>query len=327
MRATDQVDVLATEDPVAAFFEAHERGQRIALRTAGTAGAPRTILRTTSSWVDSFSHVSNLLAMDASSHVWIPGPLTSTMNLFAAVHAVWAGATWSPASAHATHAVMTPSELSRSTGDFEGLHVLVAGDRLSRGTYGAAIAAGARVSHYYGAAELSFVAWGEHAEALRAFPGVEVADRQGELWVRSPYVCEGYVEAEHVLRRDEDGWTTVGDRGEVVDGRVVARGRAGGITTGGATVLVADIEHALRPHTSGDLVVVGLPHAELGELVVAVVTQTADVPGLRAASRRSLAAAQRPRRWLQLDSLPLTEHGKVDRQAVVAAVSGGGASS
>ena len=74
------------------------------------------------------------------------------------------------------------------------MHLVVAGDRLRRPLAQRAAAAGARVSHYYGAAELSFVAWGSDEEDLRAFPGVELEIRDGVIWVRSPYLSEGYVD-------------------------------------------------------------------------------------------------------------------------------------
>lgn len=320
------VDVLGSGDPRVAFTDAHRADRLIALATSGTAGRPRTVVRTTRSWVDSFPFVAELLGLGPASRVWIPGPLSATLNLFAAVHADWAGATRVDGPREASHAHVTPSALRRELADrpadLAGVHVLVAGDRLDRSTYDAARAAGARVSHYYGAAELSFVAWGDHADALQPFPGVEVSMRQGELWVRSPYVCEGYLEADQTLRRDDDGWVTVGDRGEVADGLVTVLGRAGGITTGGATVLVADVEHVLRGHAAGEVVVVGVPHPDLGEVVAGVVSRRDDLAHLREVSRRVLAPAQRPRRWLHLDPLPLTENGKVDRAAVTAMVAG-----
>jgi len=329
MPTPEVVDVLAAENPLAAFWEAHRDRMPIALRTSGTIDLPRTIVRTTESWVNSFQHVSDLLGFGSSGRVWIPGPVGATMNLFAAVHADFAGATRVEEPHLATHAHLTPTALSRALAtrpaDLAGVHVLTAGDRLERPVYDAATAAGVRVRHYYGAAELSFVAWGEHADALRPFPEVELASRDGELWVRSPYVCEGYREAEHQLRRDVGGWTTVGDRGEVADGVVTVLGRDGGITTSGGTVLVADIEHSLRRHTTGDVVVVGVPHPDLGQVVVAVVTRPDDVGRLRAASRRLLAPAQRPRRWVHMDPLPLTGNDKVDRRAVVTALTTTGA--
>ena len=78
--------------------------------------------------------------------------------------------------------------------------------------------------HYYGAAELSFVAWGAHADDLRPFPGVEVSVREGEVWVRSPYLCTGYDGPPGPLRRDGDGFATVGDRGSM-RGRPAGRAR------------------------------------------------------------------------------------------------------
>lgn len=316
------VDVLATADPLGAFEVAQAQDRLLALRTSGTAGRSRTVVRTPRSWVESFSHVSELLRLGSAGRVWVPGPLTATMNLFAVAHTAWAGAERVDRPRSATHAHLTPAvvrrELAMRPEDLAGMHVVVAGDRLDRPTYEAARAAGVRVSHYYGAAELSFVAWGEHAEALRPFPGVEVEARDGELWVRSPYLCEGYLEADLEPRRDGQGWMTVGDRGQVTDGLVAVHGRAGGITTGGATVLVADVEQVLYGHAIGEVVVLGVPHPDLGEVVAAVVSRLEDVETLRSASLDLLSPAQRPRRWVHLDPLPLTENGKVDRTAVQA---------
>ena len=103
------------------------------------------------------------------------------MNLFAAVHGPLPSAQrWSTRPADATHAHLTPTalrrwlrlrgDLSRPTRDGGGRPALPgAARRRRRG--GRAV-----VSHYYGAAELSFVAWGAHADDLRPFPGVEVVD-------------------------------------------------------------------------------------------------------------------------------------------------------
>ncbi|KRE37711.1 hypothetical protein ASG73_08680 [Janibacter sp. Soil728] len=312
------VEVLATDDPVAAFGDAQHRGLRVALPTSGTSGRPRTIVRTTASWTDSFAAVSDLTGTTRDSRVWVPGPVTATMNLFAAVHAHAVGATLVARVADATHAHLTPTALRRLLADdtdLSGRELVVAGDRIDAAEAARVRAAGGRLHHYYGAAELSLVAWGEHAGALRPFPGVDVEARDEQLWVRSPFVSDGYLEPEHELQA-EGGWASVGDRGEVVDGRVLVHGRAGGITTAGETVRVADIEHVLRPLATGDVVVVGLPHPDLGEVVAAAVTDAGDVPRLTALAREQLTPAQRPRRWLHLDPLPMTANDKVDRAAV-----------
>jgi long-chain acyl-CoA synthetase len=325
MSPAEHVDVLSATDPLSAVAAAAP-DDVLAFPTAGTGGRPRTVLRTSRSWLESYPNVSELLEVSSTSRVWVPGPLAATMNLFAAAHAQWAGAALVTEPDGATHVHLTPSSLRRLLAEqphtLSGVHVVVAGDRLTEPLHDAAVAAGARVSHYYGAAELSFVAWGEHAGALRPFPGVTVVARAGELWVRSPYVCAGYAEPEHSLRRDADGWTTVGDRGVVEDdGRITVLGRAGGVTTGGATVLETDIEHALQQAAVGEVVVVGVPHPDLGQVVAAVVTDPGDVVRLRGVGRRVLTAPQQPRRWFHLASLPLTGNGKVDRAAVLRAVS------
>jgi acyl-coenzyme A synthetase/AMP-(fatty) acid ligase len=247
------------------------------------------------------------------------------MNLFALVHAHHVGATVVGTAAEASHAVLTPALLRRllDERDMTGLTVVVAGDRLTTAEHDVARASGATVHHYYGAAELSFVAWGRHEEALRLFPGVEAEVRDREIWVRSPYLCSGYDGPEGVLRRDPRGFATVGDLGALDGDRIVVHGRPGTVLTSGATVLTADVEVVLGPHARGRVVVVPAPHADHGEVVAAVLDDAADHAPLVAASRRDLAPAARPRMWLLCRELPLTGGGKVDRAALAEQVATG----
>jgi acyl-CoA synthetase (AMP-forming)/AMP-acid ligase II len=308
---------------VAAVLAAHAAGRRVALRTSGSTGDPRSVVRTTASWTGSFPAVAALTGLDAASRLHVPGPLTGTMNLFAAVLGRWAGAGPVDSMAQATHAHLTPTALTRAldAGErLEGIHVTVAGDRLTRRLHDRAVAAGAVVSHYYGASELSFVAWGPHEEELRPFPGVEVEVRSGEVWARSPFLCEGYDGMPGDLRRDPSGFATIGDRGTLVDGVLRVAGRGSEVVvTGGATVRVADVEAALGPVVTGALVVIGLPHPDLGQVVAGVVTDAAD---LVAARREAglLPPTHRPRRWFHVPVLPLTKNGKVDRSALAASL-------
>ena len=320
--------IAAAADPVAAVLDAHERGELIALRTSGTTSEPRAVVRSTRSWVDSFPHVSRLTGVGRDARVWVPGPLTATMNLFAAVHARYTGATVVDSPAGATHAHITPARLHEALqqgADLAGVHVVVAGDRLQRDLADRTRATGARVSHYYGAAELSFVAWGTHEEDLRPFPDVEVRIREGVLWVRSPYLSRGYADgADGPFTVAPDGFATVGDRGSLDRGLLTVTGRGTAIVlTGGATVLVADVEQALRRGTGSDVVIVGVPHPRLGQIVGAVVTEPAAVDRFRGAARAELPTAQQPRVWFCVPAFPVTESGKVDRAALAAMVATG----
>ena len=310
---------------VAGFLAAHAAGAPVALGTSGTSGAPRAVVRSTGSWVDSFGTVAGLSGLAPTSRVWVPGPLAATMNLFAAVHATVLGARLVDGPDAATHAHLTPATLARCLDDevpLAGRAVVVAGDRLPVALHERAVAAGARVHHYYGAAELSFVAWGAHEDDLRPFPGVEVAVRDGLVAVRSPYVCSGYDGSPGPLRVDPDGFATVGDRGELVDGRLRVAGRAGAVTVAGSTVETADVEALLRGRAGGEVVVLGVPHPGLGAVLAVVLTDARDHPALRRLARQRLDGARRPRLWFGVPRLPSTPAGKVDRVALAALVSG-----
>jgi long-chain acyl-CoA synthetase len=201
---TSPVDVLGAPDPVAAVLTAHAEGTPIAVRTSGTTSSPRLVVRSTASWVDSFPAVTALTGLDAGSRLWLPGPLHASMNLFAAVHARSVGAEVLDRPDGAGHAVLTPAALATALAagtPLAGMHLVVAGDRLPRALADRAVAAGARTAHYYGAAELSFLAWGTAEDDLRAFPGVELAVRDGVVWARSPYASTGYAAGQDGPRR------------------------------------------------------------------------------------------------------------------------------
>jgi len=320
---SEPVRVAGSADPVAAFLDAHEAGAPVALPTSGSSAQPRTVVRSTGSWVRSFPHVEELTGLSPSSRVWVPGPLSSTMNLFAAVHARCLGAQVVPSAREATHAVLTPAALDRSLPELPDVVVVVAGDGLSPALHVRATAAGARVCHYYGAAELSFVAWGPHRDALAPFPGVEVEVRGGEIWVRSAYLCEGYDAATGPLRVCSDGFATVGDRGLLEDGVLTVLGRPDAVTTAGATVRIADVEAVLRPVARGEVVVVGAPHQRLGAVLSVVLTDLEDLVAVRERARALLAGAERPRCWFHEPRLPLTFAGKVDRRRLAALAASG----
>ena len=326
-RSERTVDVASAADPVAAVLAAHADGDLISLRTSGTTSRPRSVVRTAASWVDSFPDVSRLTGITDASRVWVPGPLSATMNLFAAVHARWAGAAVVADARAATHAQLAPTALARwldEGGDPGGLHVVVAGDRLSPALARRVGSAGGSVSHYYGAAELSFVAWGTSASDLRAFPGVAVEVRDGRIWVRSPYVARGYDGGDGPLTTRRDGFASVGDRGRLSDGVLTVLGRGGAaVQTGGATVVVDDVEDCLRSAVRSDVLVLGLRHGRLGSVVAAVLTDGSVVGRLRKVARRELSAAQRPRLWFSIDRLPVTREGKVDRRALRGLVEAG----
>jgi acyl-CoA synthetase (AMP-forming)/AMP-acid ligase II len=117
-----------------------------------------------------------------------------------------------------------------------------------------------------------------------------------------------------------DGFLRTGDLGRVdADGRVVLSGRLKDlIIRGGHNVAAREVEHVLETHPGvAEVAVVGLPDADLGEEVAAVLVLRNGAGGssvaedLRASCKQQLAAYKRPRLWFVLDDLPRTASGKV----------------
>ncbi|WP_400999273.1 class I adenylate-forming enzyme family protein [Agromyces sp. GXQ0307] len=302
----------------------------LALTSSGSTaadGRPRIIARTAESWLASAEPLAELAGLGPDDRIGVTGPLSVSMHLYAALHALWIGATATDqlASASALHA--TPTRLARllSSDAAPPRTAIVAGAALPDRLRQQAAARGIRLVEYYGAAELSFVLAARHdpgddADAgLAPFPGVEVdlrtVDAGLEVWARSPYLALDVVGGR--MRRDDDGFATVGDLVERTAAggvRVLGRGDSA-IITAGATVLAEDVEaHLTALPGVRDAAVVGEPHDLLGERIVAVVELD---PGTRLetvadAARAALSPVELPRRWFAAD-LPRTPSGKPAR--------------
>jgi acyl-coenzyme A synthetase/AMP-(fatty) acid ligase len=312
--------------------------------TSGSSGVPRAVVRTLESWRASLrplSEVTGLVPGQGHRLVWVPGPLTSSLFLYGALHAAWCGYAWTGGRARdtdvrpATAAHVVPAQLADALDAAdEGLlphlrTVVVAGAGLPGTLRRRAERAGMRVVEYYGAAELSFVGWRDTDGPFQAFPGAQVRiGDNGALWVRSPYVARHYLRPdERAPWRQTGGWHTVGDLAAPAPGgwSLLGRGDAA-VTTGGHTVLVGEVESVLRQVTGVRAVaVLGTPHPRLGQVVTAVVSperpDRADQGMLLRRLQqkaRELPGPARPRRWLLADVLPLLVSGKIDRTALAA---------
>jgi long-chain acyl-CoA synthetase len=304
------------------------RGPRLVAYSSGSTGLARGIVRTHASWTDSHDAVSGLIDITSRDVVWLPGSLTSTLFLYGAVHAVESGArvrigVGDHSDITVAHTVPLQARALLSDPPVGLRTIVVAGDRVPDEFHDRAATLGIALVDYYGAAELSFVAYRTDTGAYRAFPGVQIRESGGEIWVRSAYVCERYVDQSvpGPLRRDED-WCTVGDRGRVTPAGLVVEGRGDEVVNvAGHTVLVADVEEHLFRSLRTDVVVLGVDQASVGQVLVAVTTLPISAEARRTAAA-DLPGAARPRRWVALPEIPLTAGGKVDRVALRRAVAG-----
>lgn len=306
-------------------------GPRLVAFSSGSTGTARGIVRTHESWTASHAALTDLIGLTADDVVHPMGSLTSTLFLYGAVHAAEEGAQVAlgrevRASAPITVAHCVPAQASvLLDAPPDSLRVVVvAGDRVPARLHERARERGVHLVDYYGAAELSFVAVRTEASAYAPFPGVLADVRDGEVWVRSPYVAEGYLDpqARGPLRCDGE-WCTVGDRARRESGGLSVEGRGdSAVTVGAHTVILEDVEEHLRTALSTqDLAVLPEPHVSLGSVVVAVLTAD-PTPAERSAAVAGLPRPARPVRWLTVPALPRTAGGKVDRARLRDALEG-----
>ena len=160
---------------------------------------------------------------------------------------------------------------------------------------------------------------GVSARILREDGGITPTNETGELYVRGPNVFSGY------WRRPDatadafvDGWFRTGDLAECSDdGYFTLRGRRTDlIISGGFNIYPREIEEVLTQMTDiREAVVLGVPDSRRGELPVAYVVadRPVDPIALDALCRRMLASFKVPKAFVQVDSLPRTALGKVQR--------------
>jgi acyl-CoA synthetase (AMP-forming)/AMP-acid ligase II len=145
---------------------------------------------------------------------------------------------------------------------------------------------GVQLTHGYGMTEVPMITMGspddttENLATTEGRPpsGMEIRIAEGgEVRLRGEAVCQGYLDpAQTAAAFDEDGFLRTGDLGRVTDsGHLVLTGRLKDvIIRKGENISAKEIEDLLAAHPAvGDVAVIGLPDAERGELVCAVVEQ------------------------------------------------------
>ena len=147
----------------------------------------------------------------------------------------------------------------------------------------------------------------------------------GMIEVRGPNVFKGYwrMPEKTLTEFRPDGFFITGDLG-VIDGRgylsIVGRGKDL-IITGGLNVYPKEVEEEIDALPGVvESAVVGLPHADFGEAVTAVVATGgkpgASEAGVLAALETRLAGFKRPKRVIFVDELPRNTMGKVQKAAL-----------
>ena len=137
----------------------------------------------------------------------------------------------------------------------------------------------------------------------------------GEIMVRGDLVMPGYWKnpeaSEKTLR---NGWLQTGDMGAMDhDGYVTMHDRSKDmIISGGSNIYPREVEEVLMTHPDvTEASVVGRPHAEWGEEVVAFVVGDVSRDELDQWCLSQIARFKRPKDYIFLDHLPKNNYGKV----------------
>ena len=141
----------------------------------------------------------------------------------------------------------------------------------------------------------------------------------GEILVRGNVVMQGYWKnSDATFKTLRDGWLHTGDMGTLdKDGYLTLKDRSKDvIISGGSNIYPREVEEILlrHPHIE-ECSVVGLPHQDWGEKVVAFVvcsrTEKIAASELDELCLQHIARFKRPREYYFLDSLPKNNYGKI----------------
>jgi len=146
----------------------------------------------------------------------------------------------------------------------------------------------------------------------------------GEIVVRGDTVMRGYWNnADATAATLRDGWLWTGDVGALdAHGFLTLKDRSKDlIISGGSNVYPREVEEALMAHPGvEEACVVGRPHPEWGEEVVAFIVRRAgaavDEATLDQLCLERIARFKRPRAYRFVDALPKSNYGKVLKREV-----------
>jgi o-succinylbenzoate---CoA ligase len=203
--------------------------------------------------------------------------------------------------------------------------ILLGGAAPPPGLLAEARAAGAAVITTYGMSETcgGCVYDGLPLDGVR----LRISDA-GLIGIAGPVLFSGYWPGADAAAAD--GWFWTSDLGALDGtGRLTVRGRADDvINTGGEKVVPGEVEAALGTLDGvRDVVIIGVPDSEWGEMVTAVIVPEdpaapPELARLRAAARERLPGFAAPRRLILVAEIPMLASGKPDRQALRRAAAG-----
>jgi long-chain acyl-CoA synthetase len=328
--------------------------------TSGTGGPPKRIRRSQASWLASITRNRDLFQIGPGTRIAVPGALTSSLSLYAAVEGLCLGACvlllhgLRPdrqldriARAPIDILYATPAQIRQFAAAAEARgkppnsgtrQLVIGGGRFDPAARAAAgrLFPDAALTEFYGAAETSFIALSDattpEGAVGRAYRGVSIEIRSpdgtplppgedGEIWVSSPYLFEGYVSGASREARRAGDFLTVGEIGRLdsTASLFVSGRRSRMVTIADRNVFLDDVEAMLLEIEGvAQAAVIALPEPRRGHVLFAFATLAGDrAPDtVLATCRERLGPGIAPRRLIALDAWPELPSGKTDYPAL-----------
>ena len=177
----------------------------------------------------------------------------------------------------------------------------------------------------YGLTEFASTVCAKEADGLadvgRPLPGRELRIVDGEVWLRSDSMAEGYWRDEQIVPLvNEHGWFATRDRGRLDNGNLTILGRMDNLFfSGGEGIQPEEVERVIGAHPwIQQIFIVPQDDAEFGQRPVAVVEcgEHYDPSALACWCADKLARFQLPVRWLRLPESLKTGGIKISRRAL-----------
>ena len=326
--------------------------------TSGSSGLPKGFVRNHRSWEESFPDISSAFSYEPDDVVIAPGPLCYSLSLFSALHALHSGYTFILFDSFKADSLLdyiqkhqktiiyiVPTMLyqiieAHTEPIFSEVTFISAGAKLEDSIKQICKAAfpNARLFEYYGASELSIVAYQEitnHStyHNIKPFPGVQLSIRNqtgekckaneiGQIYVNSNYIFTAYpnhhVETQNVLTTYG---ATVGDIGYLDDsGNLTVMGRHSNmIISGGLNIYPEEIEQTIKTIDAiKEVVVIGCDDMYWGQKVIAFIQWETDHQNctnlIKTHCQKHLAKHKVPKSFITVTKFPYTNNGKVDRK-------------
>ena len=320
--------------------------QWLLCETSGSSGAPKTIRRSPQSWQASFAITAETYAVTAADTYVTLGPIGHSLTLYATLEALHVGAnivgltgispraqTRHIASFNRCVIYATPAQLGlllqgAKSAKIDTIahvrHIFCGGGVLNETLREQILAAFPRtqIHVFYGASETSFITITDantpRGSVGRAYRGVHLRlDDSGEIWVKSPYLFEGYASGAAQDTRWDGAHLSIGEIGHLdPQGYLFVQGRKSRMVTVADNNVFPDLIEALLITAPGitQCAAIALPDVKRGHRIICFLQCAGDpdFAGLRQLCHRHLGAPSVPKDFVVIPEIPLLPAGKPD---------------